>query len=152
MNYSNRTKDCLRVAAAATCSAAILIGTGCSESEVDAILSGVEVVAGQLGDRHFDALVHATSLGMYPHAGECYFEGRIPADVVFDMVYNPIETLLCRRAGEQGRTVIPGWEMFIEQAVEQFQIWTGETAPRAVMERAALEALGHGSGVTATDL
>lgn len=113
---------------------------------------GEALVAGQLGDRHFDALVHATPLGMYPHAGECYFEDRIPADVVFDMVYNPLETLLCRRAREQGRTVIPGWEMFIEQAVEQFQIWTGEAAPRAVMERAALEALGHGSGVAATDL
>ena len=105
---------------------------------------GEALAGGQLGDRHFDALVHATPLGMYPHAGECYFPDRIPADVVFDMVYNPIETLLCRRAAEQGRTVIPGWEMFIEQAVEQFQIWTGEPAPRAVMERAALEALGHG--------
>lgn len=109
---------------------------------------GEALVGGQLGDRHFDALVHATPLGMYPHAGECYFEDRIPADVVFDMVYNPIETLLCRRAAQQGRTVIPGWEMFIEQAVEQFQIWTGEPAPRAVMERAALEALGHGSALT----
>ena len=35
--------------------------------------------------------------------------------------------------------------MFIEQAVRQFEIWTGETAPRAVMEKAAMEALaGNG--------
>jgi len=67
------------------------------------------------------------------------------------MVYNPLETLLCRRAAAQGCTVIPGLEMFIEQAVEQFEIWTGESAPRAVMERAALEALGHGC-TAATDL
>jgi shikimate 5-dehydrogenase len=33
--------------------------------------------------------------------------------------------------------------MFIEQAAKQFEIWTGESAPRAVMERAALEALEH---------
>jgi shikimate 5-dehydrogenase len=31
--------------------------------------------------------------------------------------------------------------MFIEQAVRQFEIWTGETAPRAAMEAAALDAL-----------
>jgi 3-dehydroquinate dehydratase/shikimate dehydrogenase len=33
--------------------------------------------------------------------------------------------------------------MFVEQAVKQFELWTGETAPRTVMEKAALEALEH---------
>ena len=46
-----------------------------------------------------------------------------------------------KRAREQGKTVVPGLEMFIEQAVRQFEIWTGESAPRAVMQKAALEAL-----------
>jgi 3-dehydroquinate dehydratase/shikimate dehydrogenase len=32
--------------------------------------------------------------------------------------------------------VISGLEMFLEQAAEQFEIWTGETAPRAVMRQA----------------
>jgi len=32
--------------------------------------------------------------------------------------------------------------MFLEQAAQQFEVWTGESAPRAVMEKAALEALG----------
>ncbi len=80
---------------------------------------------------------------MFPHTEECFFPGRIPAEVVFDMVYNPIETVLIRRAREQNKTVIPGLEMFIEQAVRQFELWTGEPAPRAVMERAGIEALGH---------
>ena len=39
--------------------------------------------------RHFDAVVHATPLGMFPHVDGCFFDGEIPADVVFDMVYNP---------------------------------------------------------------
>jgi 3-dehydroquinate dehydratase / shikimate dehydrogenase len=90
----------------------------------------------------WDAFVHATPLGMYPNVNECFFEGRIPADLVFDMVYNPMETLLLRRAKEQGCEIIPGLQMFIEQAVRQFEIFTGESAPRSVMERAALEALG----------
>ncbi len=57
------------------------------------------------------------------------------------MVYNPQETVLLARARSQGAEIICGLEMFIEQAVRQFEIFTGETAPRAVMERAALEAL-----------
>ena len=95
----------------------------------------------QLDKRKFDAVVHATPLGMFPHADECFFQDAIPAELVFDMVYNPLETALLRRAAEQGQTVIPGCEMFLEQAVRQFEIWTGETAPRAVMEKAAMEAL-----------
>jgi 3-dehydroquinate dehydratase / shikimate dehydrogenase len=95
----------------------------------------------QVGQRHFDAIVHATPLGMHPHVEECYFEGQIPGDVVLDMVYNPLETTLIRRAREQGKAVVPGLQMFLEQAARQFEIWTGENAPRAAMEKAALEAL-----------
>jgi 3-dehydroquinate dehydratase/shikimate dehydrogenase len=97
----------------------------------------------QLESRHFDIVVHATPLGMFPHVNECFFNGTIPADVVFDMVYNPAETELIRRAKQQGKAVVPGLEMFIEQAVRQFEIWTGESAPRAVMQKAAAEALEH---------
>jgi 3-dehydroquinate dehydratase/shikimate dehydrogenase len=97
----------------------------------------------QLHSRRFDAVVHATPLGMFPHVNGCFFEGEIPADVVFDLVYNPAETELLRRAKEQGKTAIAGLEMFIEQAVRQFEIWTGETAPRAAMLKAAHEALEH---------
>ena len=57
------------------------------------------------------------------------------------MVYNPLETMLVRDAREQGRTVIQGIEMFVEQAVRQFEIWTGDSAPRAAMQKAAVEAL-----------
>ncbi len=91
--------------------------------------------------RMFDALIHATPLGMAPRLNDCYFENRIPAKIVFDMVYNPLETLLVRRAKVQGATVIPGISMFLEQAARQFEIFTEESAPRAVMEKAAMEAL-----------
>lgn len=90
---------------------------------------------------YFDAVVHATPLGTFPNVHACFFEGAIPADIVFDMVYNPFETLLLKRALEQGKQVIPGMQMFIEQAVAQFEIFTGEAAPRAAMEKAALDAL-----------
>jgi 3-dehydroquinate dehydratase/shikimate dehydrogenase len=91
--------------------------------------------------RHFDIVINATPVGMWPNVAECPFEDKIPGEIVFDMVYNPLETLLIRRAREQGKQVVPGWKMFIEQAVRQFEIWTGESAPRAAMEGAALDAL-----------
>src|SRR5579862_3366709 len=94
--------------------------------------------------RKFDALVHATPLGMYPNTDGCFFANSIPAELVFDMVYNPIETTLARHALQQGLTVVSGLQMFVEQAVRQFEIWTGSTAPRTVMEKAALEALNSG--------
>jgi len=101
------------------------------------------VLKEQMGSRMFDALVHATPLGMHPHTEDCFFEDAIPAEMVFDMVYNPRETMLTRRAADQGKTVIPGLQMFLEQAAHQFEIWTGETAPRSVMEKAAAEALAY---------
>jgi len=96
----------------------------------------------QLKSKRFDALVHATPVGQFPKIDECFFDDVVPAGVVFDMVYNPMETLLARRAREQGKEVILGVEMFVEQAVGQFEAWTGESAPRTVMDRAAREALG----------
>jgi 3-dehydroquinate dehydratase/shikimate dehydrogenase len=95
----------------------------------------------QLLARHFDVVINATPVGMWPNVNDCYFEGRIPGEIVFDLVYNPLETALIRRARDQGKQVVPGLKMFIEQAVRQFEIWTGETAPRSAMETAALDAL-----------
>ena len=104
---------------------------------------GAEPLAREQAEtRMFDVLIHATPVGMAPRVHECIFNGRIPAELVFDMVYSPIETTLLQRARQQGSTVIPGIEMFLEQAARQFEIWTGERAPRAVMEKAAMEALG----------
>ncbi len=96
----------------------------------------------QLNSRYFDAVIHATPLGMFPHVNECFFEDRIPGEIVFDMVYNPRETLLLKRAAEQNKVIIDGLQMFLEQAALQFETWTGENAPRSAMEKAALEALG----------
>jgi 3-dehydroquinate dehydratase/shikimate dehydrogenase len=95
----------------------------------------------QSESRMFDVLIHATPLGMSPRADQCFFDGRLPAKLVFDMVYNPMDTALIRRAKSQGAEVICGLEMFLEQAARQFEIWTGESAPRSVMEKAAMEAL-----------
>ncbi len=89
----------------------------------------------------FDAVIHCTPLGMYPNPDACFFKDKIPGEIVFDMVYNPLETMLIKRAISHGKEVVLGLQMFLEQAACQFEIWTGETAPRSVIEKAALEAL-----------
>jgi 3-dehydroquinate dehydratase / shikimate dehydrogenase len=119
--------------------------TGRSLDKVKALarVTGAEAIAPeQLKGRYFDAVVHATPVGMHPDEDCCFFDGEIPADIVFDMVYNPARTLLIKRAEEQGCETIPGLAMFMEQAARQFEIFTGEQAPRAAMQKAAIEALG----------
>jgi len=108
------------------------------------ICNGEPLSREQANQRKFDVVVHCTPMGMWPNVNECFFDGNIPGELVFDMVYNPRETMLLRKAKAQGAHTIDGLAMFLEQAARQFEIFTGDTAPRAVMERAALEALnGH---------
>lgn len=90
-------------------------------------------------EAHFDALIHATPVGMSPDTGASLFPHRIPADIVLDMVYNPHDTELLKMAKAQGSTVIHGVEMLLEQAARQFEIWTGEAAPFTVMSNALLQ-------------
>jgi shikimate 5-dehydrogenase len=60
--------------------------------------------------------------------------------VVFDMVYDPQETLLLREAREAGARVVSGLEMLLAQAVGQFEAWTGMRAPEDVMRQALFKA------------
>ncbi|MCW5964279.1 MAG: shikimate dehydrogenase [Bryobacterales bacterium] len=105
------------------------------------LVNGRSLAHDEAERQYFDVLVHATPLGMYPYPEGIYFPDKIPADVVFDMVYNPRQTLLLQRAAEQGKVCMDGLRMLIEQAAEAFTIWTGEEAPRSVMEAAAIRAL-----------
>ena len=85
-------------------------------------------------------LIHCTPIGMFPKVTESCVPQHLlhPAMTVMDIVYNPLETRLLREAREKGCTVIRGVEMFVNQAVGQFERWTGQSAPLPVM-RAVLE-------------
>jgi 3-dehydroquinate dehydratase/shikimate dehydrogenase len=61
--------------------------------------------------------------------------------LVFDLVYNPIDTPLIRMAREKGLPVITGVEMFVHQGARQFEIWTGKPAPEEEMLRVVIHAL-----------
>ena len=86
----------------------------------------------RIADYDCDLLINATPVGMAPDVNRCPVAGPIAAAVVFDMVYNPVETRLLRAAAEQGKRAISGMKMFLAQAARQFEIWTGKPAPEEV--------------------
>jgi 3-dehydroquinate dehydratase / shikimate dehydrogenase len=91
-----------------------------------------------------DAVINATPLGMAPHTEGLPIDlARLRVRVVFDMVYYPLETRLLAEARGRGLITISGIEMLVAQGARQFEIWTGEAAPRALMEQAVRHALSH---------
>jgi shikimate dehydrogenase len=85
-------------------------------------------------------LIHCTPVGMSPKADTtCISASLLHADLsVMDIVYNPLETRLLKDAKRAGCRTIPGLEMFLNQAVTQFEFWTNQPAPVEVM-RTVLE-------------
>lgn len=90
----------------------------------------------QFAKSHFDALINATPCGMAGNKQTMPIaESELNAGLVFDMVYNPLETPLLKLAKERGIPTISGMEMFVQQGARQFEIWTGKPAPEAEMSR-----------------
>jgi len=89
-----------------------------------------------------DAVINATPVGMYPYVDSSPLDlARLRVRVVFDMVYYPLATRLITQARGRGLIIISGLEMLVAQGARQFEIWTGLTAPRALMEQAVRQVL-----------
>lgn len=112
-----------------------------------ALVSGADAVDPEragvtAGD--FDVLANATPVGMHPHEDACPIDTRRlrEGQIVFDAVYNPLETRLLREAAARGCRTVRGVEMFVRQGARQFELWTGSPAPVDVMRQTVLERLG----------
>ena len=64
-----------------------------------------------------------------------------PEQVIFDVVYTPLKTKLIADAESRGLKTISGVEMFINQAILQFERFTGIDAPEEIMRRVVMEHL-----------
>ena len=96
----------------------------------------------QLAKNRFDVLINSTPCGMAGSKQALPIaENELNAGLVFDMVYNPLETPLLKLAHSRGIRVISGLEMFVQQGARQFEIWTGRSAPEAEMMRVVERAL-----------
>jgi 3-dehydroquinate dehydratase/shikimate dehydrogenase len=90
----------------------------------------------------FDVIVNATPVGMAGNKAAPLLEAKdLNTKLVFDLVYNPLETPLIRMARQQGINIITGVEMFVQQGARQFEIFTGKPAPEEEMFRVVLHAL-----------
>ena len=72
-------------------------------------------------------VVNCTNVGMTPKvkASPLPVEGLAGCELVFDVIYNPLETALLRQAAQAGASTLGGLDMFIRQAALQFEGWTG---------------------------
>ena len=106
------------------------------------------LTAAEAAGREFDVLIQATPAGMHGSRAELPLPlARVRPQLVFDLVYNPLETPLLREARRRGIETISGVEMFVHQGARQFELWTGHPAPMDVMRATVLDAL-HGPGRT----
>ncbi|MDD7517844.1 shikimate dehydrogenase family protein [Ruminococcus flavefaciens] len=76
---------------------------------------------------NFDLLINATPVGMYPKVDACAVSDTIIENSlsVFDVIYNPTETLLMKKARAMGKTAVGGASMLVYQAVKAHEIWYG---------------------------
>ncbi|NGZ03236.1 MAG: shikimate dehydrogenase [Nitrospira sp. WS238] len=87
-----------------------------------------------------NVLIHSTPVGMSPKVDASCVPASLlhHALTVMDIVYNPLETKLLKDAKAVGCKTIPGLEMFLHQAIAQFELWTNQKAPVDTM-RGVLE-------------
>ena len=90
--------------------------------------------------------VNCTPVGMHPNEDACpidqWPEGIGSDTVVFDTIYNPIETRLLKEAKAAGCKTVSGLDMFVGQGAAQFKAWTGEDAPLDIFRSIVIQKLG----------
>ena len=102
---------------------------------LDANAIALEEVGNGHSDGHWDIIVNTTSVGMWPHVDDSPYPANALQKemVVFDTIYNPIQTKLLRDAEAAGCRTLNGIDMFIGQAAQQFEYWMKTPAPTDVM-------------------
>lgn len=122
---------------------ALVFGTGGASKAVEYVLRrlGIEVqlVSRQAKDsvlsyeqitpevlQNFQILVNATPLGTFPHVDTCVdipYQNITNKHLLYDLVYNPQETLFLRYGKERGAQVMNGYAMLRGQAEAAWKIW-----------------------------
>ncbi len=113
-------------------------------SEFSKQIGVADLYSDQLTTTNCSLIINTTPIGMHPHIDASPLpEGVALPDhaSVYDLVYNPHETLLVRQAQAAGLNGMTGLGMLVEQAALSFERWTGLEAPRQEMMKAALSNL-----------
>ena len=76
--------------------------------------------------KEYNVIVNCTPLGMYPHTEECPllpYEAMDHHNILYDLIYNPDETLVMTRGRERRADVKNGLEMLLLQAFASWEFW-----------------------------
>lgn len=74
-------------------------------------------------------IINTTPVGMAPHVNECPdipYEAITGDHLLYDLIYNPEETLFLKKGAERGATIKNGYEMLILQAEKSWEIWNSK--------------------------
>jgi shikimate 5-dehydrogenase len=104
---------------------------------------GCQTTSAESIGSNFEILINCSPIGMQPNVDKTPLskERLKKGMVVFDAVYNPLKTRLLREAEKIGCITIPGIDLFVNQAVDQFELWTEEKAPKDLMREIVIERL-----------
>lgn len=73
-------------------------------------------------------IINTTPLGMFPNINECPaipYEYLTPDHLLYDLTYNPEETLFLKKGKQKGASIKNGYEMLCLQAEKAWEIWNG---------------------------
>ena len=76
--------------------------------------------------KEYNVIVNCTPLGMYPKIDTCPdlpYEAMDNHTILYDLIYNPDETLFMKRGAEYGANVKNGLEMLLLQAFASWEFW-----------------------------
>jgi shikimate dehydrogenase len=125
---------------------ALILGTGGASKAIKFVLKklGIEFISASIeelkeNEIRYEAIdkkmieerlliIHATPLGTYPNVNACSpipYEYLTSKHVLYDLVYNPEETLFLKKGNEKGATIQNGLKMLHAQAERSWEIWNG---------------------------
>jgi len=79
--------------------------------------------------KEYNVIVNCTPIGMYPHTEECPdlpYEAMNENNILYDLIYNPDETLFMKRGAQYGAQTKNGLEMLLLQAFASWEFWNGK--------------------------
>ncbi len=122
---------------------ALILGTGGAAKAVEFVLKKNQLHYTYVSRRHSQnniayeqvtpdileenkLIINTTPVGMYPKVNEILplpFEAITPKHFLFDLIYNPSQTLFLKKGEEKGAVIQNGYEMLVWQAEESWKIW-----------------------------
>ncbi len=124
---------------------ALILGTGGAAKAVEYVLKniGLDVVyisrnpenaneksyteLNEIAIRNFPVIINSSPLGMYPKVDACPdipYQFINSNNLLYDLIYNPAETLFLKKGKEKGALIQNGLAMLQLQAEKAYEIWT----------------------------